>query len=424
MEKYYLWLVMAFGGASPEVSELLRRFETAEKVYAAFKGNYSAAGPVLTEKASLVTLEQAEKRLYSLSREGISLVTPESGCYPERLKGRENPPYLLFVRGNPKLLKGKLLSASGSRRISAACYNSQSRICENLCKKYTFVTTLSEGSDQLTCITAIKQNRPCIEVLPCGLYHRYPEGSFVLREELLRSGGCVISEYLPETPLKRSAFRRRAKLIGEISPSIIVFQAGTSSGAITTAESSDYPFFLPPADVFSSAYAGSVTAARNGAALYFGEEDLEAAYSDKTAVHKMKAVEKAKITAEKAKAPAEKKQEKPVGQTKTANKPQKSEDPPKEPKIEEPQKVQKPAEQPIMQKTKEPPKAQENAGFSTPAHKEVYNTIVENGKPATFDTILSRTDADITELYEILLDLELDGFIEAMPGNRYGIIEK
>ena len=40
MEKYYLWLVMAFGGASPEVWELLRRFETAEKVYAAFKGNY------------------------------------------------------------------------------------------------------------------------------------------------------------------------------------------------------------------------------------------------------------------------------------------------------------------------------------------------------------------------------------------------
>ena len=113
MEKYYLWLVMAFGGASPEVSELLRRFETAEKVYAAFKGNYAAAGPALAEKAALITLEQAEKRLYSLSREGISLATIESDCYPKRLKDKENPPYLLFVRGNPKLLKGKLLSASG-----------------------------------------------------------------------------------------------------------------------------------------------------------------------------------------------------------------------------------------------------------------------------------------------------------------------
>lgn len=394
MEKYYLWLVMAFGSASPEVTELLRRFKTAEKVYSAFKGNYAAAGPILSEKASLVTLEQAEKRLYFLSREGISLVTPESGCYPERLKNRENPPYLLFVRGNPELLKGKLLSASGSRRISAACYNSQSRICEKLCKKYTFVTTLSEGSDQLTCITAIKQSRPCIEVLPCGFYHRYPEGSFVLREELLRSGGCVISEYLPETPLKRNAFRRRAKLIGEISPAIIVFQAGTSSGAITTAESSDFPFFLPPADVFSSAYAGSVTAARNGAALYFGEEDLEAAYSEKAAAHKMKAVEKAK-------APAEKKHEKPTELPEKAEKPQKTEELPK------------------PQKSKEPPKTQESREFSTPAHKEVYKAIKENGEPAAFDMILQKTDADITELYEILLDLEIDGFISAMPGNRY-----
>ena len=62
--------------------------------------------------------------------------------------------------------------------------------------------------------------------------------------------------------------------------------------------------------------------------------------------------------------------------------------------------------------------------FSTPAHKEVYNTIAEYGKPATFDTILHKTNADITELFELLLDLELDGLIEAMPGNRYGIIEK
>lgn len=395
MEKYYLWLVMAFGGANPEVSELLRRFKTAEKVYAAFKGNYAAAGPALSEKAALVTLEQAEKRLYSLYREGISLVTPESDRYPERLKNRENPPYLLFVRGNPNLLKGKLLSASGSRRISAACYNSQSRICERLCRKYTFVTTLSEGSDQLTCITAIKHSRPCIEVLPCGLYHRYPEGSFVLREELLRSGGCVISEYLPETPVKRSAFRRRAKLIGEISPAIIVFQAGTSSGAITTAENSDFPFFLPPADVFSSAYAGSVTAVRNGASLYFGEEDLGAAYSEKAANHKMKAVEKVK-------SPAEKKREKTAEQPKETEKPQ----------------------LPEQQKTIEPPKTQETREFQTPAHKEVYKAIRESAEPASFDMILQKTDADITELYEILLDLEIDGFISAMPGNRYSAADK
>lgn len=396
MEKYYLWLVMAFGGASPEVSELLRRFETAEKVYAAFKGNYAAAGPALAEKAALITLEQAEKRLYSLSREGISLVTPEGDCYPKRLKDKENPPYLLFVRGNPKLLSSKLLSASGSRRISAACYNSQSRICESLCKKYTFVTTLSEGSDQLTCITAIKNSRPCIEVLPCGFYHRYPEGSFVLREELLRSGGCVISEHLPETPLNRRAFRRRAKLIGEISPAIIVFQAGSSSGAVTTAESSDYPLFLPPADVFSSAYAGSVTASRNGAALYFGEEDLEAPYSEKAVIRKMKA-------AEKPKAPAEKKPEKP---------PKTEEKPPKKEKLPEKQEAEKPS------------KPQQPTEFPTPAHEEIYSAIRESEEPAAFDMILQKTDADITELYEILLDLEIDGYISAMPGNRYIAAEK
>ncbi|MGN0578024.1 MAG: hypothetical protein ACI4J4_05350, partial [Ruminiclostridium sp.] len=74
---------------------------------------------------------------------------------------------------------------------------------------------------------------------------------------------------------------------------------------------------------------------------------------------------------------------------------------------------------PKKQEEKDPPIAHEPTGFPTPAHKEVYKAIKESEEPAAFDMILQKTDADITELYEILLDLEIDGFISAMPGNRY-----
>lgn len=384
MEKYWLWLVMAFGIGENEVYELLEHFETPEGVYSAFKSNIAAAGAEMSENAESVSLEDAEKLQKELTDSGITIITREHRDYPARLLETENPPAVLFARGDTKILNNKTLTVTGSRKITDFTLQTQKQVIKELSSEYTFVTTLSDGCDQFTCLNAIKSETPIIEILVTGHDIEHPHGSRVLREEIIAYGGCVITEYLPTTKASVANFTRRAKLLGSFSPATLVFQAGMGSGALKIASFSKAPFILPPYDIFSPDYAGAVYAARNGVSLYYGKSDLEAPYSeDFTPV------------APKLKVPKNKK-----------------------PKDEKKQKEEKKPKE-IVPEAKPESKTYSEVDFESKYHFAVYSVISEAEESVAFDIVLHKTEVDITELSEILLDLEIEGLIKAQPGNRF-----
>ena len=60
-------------------------------------------------------------------------------------------------------------------------------------------------------------------------------------------------------------------------------------------------------------------------------------------------------------------------------------------------------------------------GFESELHYKVYEIIAEAENAVPFDIILHKTDTDIADLSEILLDLEIEGIITPVPGNRFGL---
>lgn len=245
MEKeYLLWLVMALGAGNPQITELISRFGSGEAIYRAFRDNTALAGREAAERAASVTLEEARERLTSLEAREIRTVPIGGAFYPEPLKRLENPPCLLFVKGNVRLLSGKLLSTAGSRDITPYTLETQDRLCTRLCQKYTLVSSLSYGCDELSAVCALRARRPFVEILPCGFDHEYPDGSRVLRGLLLKNGGCSVTEQLPEAKPNQGAFLRRARIIGGISRALVIFQAGTQSGALKAAEYAGRVFFF------------------------------------------------------------------------------------------------------------------------------------------------------------------------------------
>lgn len=381
MEKYWLWLVMAFGIGENGVNELLERFGNAEAVYNAFKSNISAAGKEMTDKAESVSLSDAEKLQKELSDSRITIITREDKDYPARLLLMDNPPNVLFARGNTKILNNKTLTLTGSRKITDYTLSAQRKVLNELSSEYTFVTTLSYGCDQFSCLCALKSDKPVIEILVAGHDFEHPAGSHVLREEIIAGGGCVITEYLPNTKATAFQYMRRAKLLGAFSPATLVFQAGMGSGALKIASFSDAPFVLPPYDVFSPDYAGAVYAVRNGVSLFYEKCDLDAPYSEDYTP-----------AAPKLKVPKNKKQNSKNDEKKR-----------KEPEAE------------IKSETK----SYSEADFESKYHFAVFSVISDSDEPVAFDIILHKTEVDITELSEILLDLEIEGLIKAQPGNRF-----
>ena len=381
MKKYYLWLILVMGAGNPVTNELMERFGTAEEVYRAFRNNCAAAGGDYARKAEKTTLEEAEKLISKLESENITIITTEDELYPENLKQAENPPVVLFAKGNVNLLKNKLLTIGGTRRATEYTIAAETAICEELCREYTLVASLCTGCEQLACLSAIKQSKGCIEILPCGHNHEYPKGTQVMRQQILMNGGCILTEFLPETKSSNANYLKRARISGGISKAMIIFQAAADSGSLNAAKYSPALFFIPPEDVFSEKYSAAVTGVRNGAKLYLSPKSLKTAF-------------------EKDYKPKNVNFDKPVKVYKKED----SDDIP--PVIKE-------------EIVTEALTVSDNQQFETPNHEKVFNFISEKPEAVTFDEIYRIIDGDIADLSEILLDLEIAGMIRAVAGNRF-----
>ena len=64
----------------------------------------------------------------------------------------------------------------------------------------------------------------------------------------------------------------------------------------------------------------------------------------------------------------------------------------------------------------------ENQEFESQIHAKVYKYISEKKEAVTFDEIYRIIDGDVADLSEILLDLEIEGKIKAIVGNRFEVI--
>ena len=377
MKESYIWLIKVFGYANPIVTELLERFGSAKEIYSAFKSNIAAAGAEYAIAAEKTSLESAAEILDGLESKSVTTITIEDELYPETLRNSENPPCVIFALGNTGLLNNKLISVTGSRKITDYVVKAETAICEKLCENYTLVASMTAGCEQLACITASGLGKGCIEIMPCGFACEYPKGSRVLRQRLLMNGGCIISEFLPDVRSSNANFLRRARIFGTISKAMIVFQAGVNSGSLNAAKYSPALFFLPPNNIFAKEYAGAVQCVRNGAHLYLSEEDIHHVFSDDFSPYKVE-IKKAK---QEKKSPAPQKDINEKSPTESIK-------PPAE--IEE-----------------------------TPLHHSVLAQIVKAGKPITFDEIYRNEDTDISTLNEVLFDLEILEKINAVPGSRY-----
>lgn len=390
MTKYYLWLLLVFRHSQAELTELLEKYKTPEGVYNAFKEGNPATKREYLENAEKITLSDAESLINALNRKGISLITREDRLYPESLLSVPNPPLILFAKGNTALLKTKLITVSGSKKITDYTIRTGTEVCKELCKDYTIVSSLIEGCEQLACLTAVKCGKGCIEVLPCGIEYEYPKNSRLMREQILMNGGCIISEYLPDTKTASSSFFQRARISGGISKAAIIFQAGIGSKSFNVAAYNPSVFFIPPNDVFDPCYAGAVKYIRKGAQIYLGTEDIARVFEEDYVPNSVE------IEAVRKKA------------VKTTEKTEKTE-------TEE-------TEQKTVNETEKAPEESKELLtelFETPVHFSVYKHISEVGRPITFDEILRSTDIDISQLSEILLDLEISGHIAASAGSRY-----
>ena len=390
----WVWLTLAFGPANPAKWNVLTHYGSLEKCSeAVLSGDMSCILPKDQARVKAATVEKTDQLIELCDSKGIEIVTYEDERYPGLLREIYNPPAVLFCTGDIEGLNSlPLIATVGTRKPSEySAYITRRIITELVSNGVGTVSGVAQGLDRLSHVSSIKAHGKSYAVLPCGHLYDYADDKTDVFRKVLNSYGGIISEYFPYDKPKPITFRARNRIISGISLGTLVLQAGIKSGSLSTAsfalaQGRDI-FCIPPHDIFDSQYSGVISLIRAGATPVFGAYDILESYrSAYPHIYRSDGEEEGK-TSER---PAPKKQRSA-------------------------QKIRKSLEASPEARTVEPPKTPELEGIK----KELYDFISSKGEVGLDDFSVGIEDS--VELEAFLTELELDGLIKTLPGNKFGV---
>jgi DNA processing protein len=179
-----------------------------------------------------VSLEQVWERIHA---QGIQVLTWEDDGYPRRLKEINQPPPVLYLRGDLIPDDEWAVAVVGTRRITAYGRQVTEEIAGSLARSgVSVISGLARGIDAVAHRATLASGGRTLAVLGSGVDRIYPPENRSLAEEVIHQG-AVISDYALGTPPEGVNFPPRNRIIAGLSMAVIVVEAGERSGALITA---------------------------------------------------------------------------------------------------------------------------------------------------------------------------------------------
>ncbi len=236
---YWLGFNLVKGIGSVRLQGLLNYFGSLEIAWQSPPEAFQAAGLSSKVIENLVRVRgkvDLEAELEKILSKNIQILTWESKEYPRRLKEIDQPPPVLYVRGDLTLEDEWAVAIVGTRRVTAYGRQMAEELAGYLAGNgITVVSGLARGVDGLAHKAALAAGGRSIAVLGSGVDHIYPPEHRNLADEIC-ANGAVISDYAPGTPPEGVNFPPRNRIISGLSLAVIVVEAGKKSGALITAK--------------------------------------------------------------------------------------------------------------------------------------------------------------------------------------------
>ena len=176
-----------------------------------------------------------EKVMERLDKLGISVLTRQDEAYPRRLKEIDQPPPVIYVRGEILAEDDFSVAVVGTRRVTVYGRQVAEEVAQFLAQNgITVVSGLARGVDAVAHDSAIKNGGRTFAVLGSGVDRIYPPEHQNLAERVIQCG-ALISDYAPGTPPDAINFPPRNRIISGLSLASVIIEAGETSGALITA---------------------------------------------------------------------------------------------------------------------------------------------------------------------------------------------
>lgn len=312
-KKYWIWFSLIKGLGCVRKHKLLKKYGTPDEIYKLGKSELLKIDGIGRETVSNIIEAKNEKildyHIKYMKENNIDIIHICEKNYPQLLRQIYDAPVSLYIRGKKEILNGKNIGIVGCRECTDYGKKAAKYFAYNLSKKgMNIISGLAKGVDSYAHWGSIginielekvkncgekqtdcgKQNMECgqfkqncgktIAVLGNGLDMIYPKENIELANEIIRSGGAIVSEYPCGTKPDKMNFPARNRIISGISQGIIVVEAKEKSGTLITVDfalEQGRDVFVVPGNINSVNSVGTNDLIKQGAKMVTCYEEIQ-----------------------------------------------------------------------------------------------------------------------------------------------------
>ena len=220
----------------------------------------------------------AETEIRRVDEAGASFLTYDDVAYPERLREIYDPPVVLWVRGEVKLLSQPGIAVVGTRRPSPYGAGMAQLLSRDLAGRGVVILSgMARGVDTEAHKGALEAGGRTVAVWGTGIDVIYPKENKRLAEQILEQGGAILSEYPMGTFPAPQNFPIRNRILSGMSVGVLVVEAAENSGTRITARCAmeqNRDVYAVPGNVTNKGSWGPNTLIKQGAKLTATWEDV------------------------------------------------------------------------------------------------------------------------------------------------------
>jgi len=277
------WLALALTPAlGPTRSrQMVEFFGGVDRIFSASLTELESAGIPAVAAQSIATgksRELAQESMVRASAQCICLVPMDDPAFPTPLRQIYDPPLLLYVRGDAAVICQASIAVVGTRHPTPYGLGMAERLSADLASHgLTIISGLARGVDSAAHRGALAGKGKTIAVFGTGVDVIYPKENQRLADQILTTGGALISEFPLSTFAAPQNFPIRNRIISGISIGVLVIEAGEYSGTRITSRCAleqNRELFAVPGNVTNRNSWGPNTLIKQGAKLTATWEDV------------------------------------------------------------------------------------------------------------------------------------------------------
>lgn len=202
--------------------------------------------------------------------------------YPAALRNLHNIPEQLYVEGDlAAALSAPKLAVVGSRKVTPYGRAVTEKLARAAAEQgITIISGLALGVDGIAHQAAIDARGKTIAVLPTGLAKIHPSSHVSLADQIVKSGGALVTEYAPTAVPLRVNFIARNRIVAGLADAVLITEAAIKSGTMHTARfalEQGIPVLAVPGNITSEQSSGTNNLIKTGAAPVTDISDILAA---------------------------------------------------------------------------------------------------------------------------------------------------